>query len=36
MRREGVSYQEMFRKIKNKLVAERKVVRASAATPATR
>ncbi len=29
MRREGVSYQEMFRKIKNKLVAERKVVRAS-------
>jgi hypothetical protein len=29
MRREGVSYQEMFRKIKNKLVAERRVVRAS-------
>jgi len=29
MRREGVSYQEMFRKIKNTLVAQRKVVRAS-------
>jgi hypothetical protein len=29
MRREGVSYQEMFRKIKNKLVAERKVIRAA-------
>lgn len=29
MRREGVSYQEMFRKIKNKLIAERKVVRAA-------
>ena len=29
MRREGVSYQEMFRKIKNKLVAERKIVRAA-------
>lgn len=29
MRREGVSYQEMFRKIKNALIAQRKVVRAS-------
>ncbi len=29
MRREGVSYQEMFRRIKNQLIAERKVVRAS-------
>jgi hypothetical protein len=29
MRREGVSYQEMFRKIKSKLIAERKVVRAA-------
>jgi hypothetical protein len=29
MRREGVSYQEMFRRIKNALIAERKVVRAS-------
>jgi len=29
MRRESVSYQEMFRKIKNKLIAERKVVRAA-------
>jgi hypothetical protein len=29
MRREGVSYQEMFRRIKNTLVAQRKVVRAS-------
>jgi len=29
MRREGVSYQEMFRKIKNKLIAERKIVRAA-------
>lgn len=29
MRREGVSYQEMFRKIKNTLVRERKVIRAS-------
>jgi hypothetical protein len=36
MRREGVSYQEMFRRIKNTLIAERKVVRASAATPAIR
>ncbi|MGB9605162.1 MAG: DUF507 family protein [Bryobacteraceae bacterium] len=29
MRREGVSYQEMFRRIKNQLIAERKVVRAA-------
>jgi hypothetical protein len=29
MRREGVSYQEMFRKIKNTLIQQRKVVRAS-------
>ncbi|MCL6508564.1 MAG: DUF507 family protein [Bryobacteraceae bacterium] len=29
MRREGVSYQEMFRRIKNMLIAQRKVVRAS-------
>ena len=29
MRREGVSYQEMFRKIKNTMVAQRKIVRAS-------
>jgi hypothetical protein len=29
MRREGVSYQEMFRRIKNTLVAQRKIVRAS-------
>jgi hypothetical protein len=29
MRREGVSYQDMFRKIKNTLVAQRKVIRAS-------
>lgn len=29
MRRENVSYQEMFRKIKNQLVAQRKVIRAS-------
>jgi hypothetical protein len=29
MRREGVSYQEMFRKIKNTLMLQRKVVRAS-------
>jgi len=29
MRREGISYQEMFRRIKNTLIAERKVVRAS-------
>ena len=29
MRREGVSYQEMFRRIKKTLIAERKVIRAS-------
>src|ERR1051326_3337443 len=29
MRREGVSYQEMFRKVKNTMIAERKVIRAS-------
>jgi hypothetical protein len=29
MRREGVSYQEMFRRIKNTLVQQRKIVRAS-------
>ncbi len=29
MRQQGVSYQEMFRKIKNTLVAQRKVIRAS-------
>ena len=29
MRREGISYQEMFRKIKNSLIAQKKVVRAS-------
>lgn len=29
MRRENVSYQEMFRKIKNQLMTERKIVRAS-------
>jgi len=29
MRREGVSYQEMFRRIKNTLISERKVIRAS-------
>jgi hypothetical protein len=29
MRREGVSYQEMFRKIKNTLLQQRKIVRAS-------
>ncbi len=29
MRNEGVSYQEMFRKIKNTLIAQRKVIRAS-------
>jgi hypothetical protein len=29
MRREGVSYQEMFRRIKNTLVSQRKIVRAS-------
>src|SRR5438034_10700536 len=29
MRRESVSYQEMFRRIKNTLIAQRKVIRAS-------
>src|SRR5580698_9022808 len=29
MRREGVSYQDMFRKIKNTLISQRKIVRAS-------
>jgi hypothetical protein len=29
MRREGVSYQDMFRKIKNTLVTQRKIIRAS-------
>src|SRR5436305_8170364 len=29
MRKEGVSYQEMFRRIKNTLIAQRKVIRAS-------
>jgi hypothetical protein len=29
MRREGVSYSEMFRKIKNTLISQRKVIRAS-------
>jgi hypothetical protein len=29
MRREGVSYQDMFRKIKSTLIKERKVIRAS-------
>ena len=29
MRRENVSYQEMFRKIKNQLLAQRKVIRAA-------
>ena len=29
MRREGVSYQDMFRKIKNTLITQRKVVRAA-------
>jgi hypothetical protein len=29
MRREGVSYQDMFRRIKNTLVSQRKIVRAS-------
>jgi hypothetical protein len=29
MRREGVSYQEMFRRIKNQLMAKRKLIRAS-------
>ena len=29
MRREGVSYQEMFRRVKNSLIQQRKVIRAS-------
>jgi hypothetical protein len=29
MRREGVSYQEMFRRIKNTMVSQRKIIRAS-------
>ena len=29
MRRENVSYQEMFRRIKNQLMAQRKIIRAS-------
>jgi hypothetical protein len=29
MRRENVSYQEMFRKIKNQLIAQRKIIRAA-------
>ncbi len=29
MRREGVSYQEMFKKIKNQMIKERKIVRAA-------
>jgi uncharacterized protein len=29
MRREGVSYQDMFRRIKNTLISQRKVIRAS-------
>jgi len=29
MRREGVSYQEMFRRIKNQLISQRKVIRAA-------
>jgi uncharacterized protein len=29
MRRENISYQEMFRKIKNQLLAQRKMTRAS-------
>src|SRR2546429_7791945 len=29
MRREGVSYQEMFRRIKNTLISQRKVIRAA-------
>lgn len=29
MRKEGVSYQEMFRRIKNQLVTQRKIIRAS-------
>ncbi len=29
MRRENVSYQEMFRRVKNQMLAQRKVIRAS-------
>src|ERR1700733_11861276 len=29
MRREGVSYQDMFRRVKNNLITQRKVIRAS-------
>src|SRR5579859_7597226 len=29
MRREGVSYQEMFRRIKNTMISQRKIVKAS-------
>src|SRR6476619_4974434 len=29
MRREGVSYQEMFRRIKNTMISQRKVIRAA-------
>src|SRR3954453_11981561 len=29
MRREGVSYQEMFRRIKNTMISQRKIVRAA-------
>lgn len=34
MRRESVSYQDMFRKVKNTLISQKKIIRASAATPA--
>src|ERR1700737_1537439 len=33
MRRENVSYQEMFRRIKNTLISQRKVIRASGRDP---
>src|ERR1700737_2345193 len=33
MRRESVSYQEMFRRIKNTLISQRKVIRASGRDP---
>ena len=33
MRKEGVSYQEMFRRIKNTLITQRKVIRAAGLTP---
>jgi hypothetical protein len=29
MRKEGISYQEMFRKIKNQMISQRKIIRAS-------